>query len=399
MRAVASGSIARARAVPVGAMVGATLVMLAAGFALQLAIFGHGGHTSISDLPRVVLHRGIGPGHFPYLDRVLEYPVAAGFLLYGATLVAPGPLGVLVVTAVAAAACCVGLTVVFARRYSARAWRWALGAGLLLYTFQNWDVFAIGALVVGLFAYERHRETLAGTSLGVGAAVKLFPAVLIPPLVALRLAQSDRRGALRLALGAVAGFGILNLPILVLRPAGWWWTYAFQSRRQATWGTAWFYGFRLLGLPVHGAAGAQLANRVSLAALVIGVGLLTVRALRGRIGPAAIAVASIAIFLLANKVYSPTYDLWLLPCFVILPLSRRLWLAFCAMSVGVFLTVYGYFHGFVSSGSVHAVLPVLVAARVAVLVFLVLAAWRAPCSPVVEHAPRSTDDLEPAWAA
>ena len=260
-------------------------------------------------------------------------------------------------------------------------------------------MFAIGALVVGLFAYERHRETFAGVSLGVGAAVKLFPAVLLPPLIALRLRESDRRGALRLALGAVAGFGVLNLPILVLRPAGWWWTYAFQGQRPATWGTAWFYGFRLLGLPVHGAAGAQLANRASLAVLVMGVGLLTVRALRGRIGPAAIAVASIAVFLLANKVYSPTYDLWLLPCFVVLPLSRRLWLAFCAMSVGVFVTVYGYFHGFVSSGTVHAVLPVLVVTRTAALLVIVLAALRAPEVPVVQHTPASVDDRERARAA
>src|SRR5262245_44412915 len=55
--------------VAVAPMVVATAMLLAAGFALQLAFFARGGHVAISDLPRVLLHRGIGPGAFPYVDR------------------------------------------------------------------------------------------------------------------------------------------------------------------------------------------------------------------------------------------------------------------------------------------------------------------------------------------
>ena len=172
---------------------------------------------------------------------------------------------------------------------------------------------------------------------------------------------------MRLAAWAVGGFAALNLPFLIARPSGWWWPYAFQSRRQATWGSAWFYVFRVVGLPVHGAAGAHLANSVSLVALVVGVTWLTVRALHGRITPAAIVAAGVAIFLISNKVYSPTYDLWLVPCFVLLPLPRRLWLAFCAADLGVFVTVYGFFHGFDSMQEVGVVLPLLVLARTVIL--------------------------------
>jgi hypothetical protein len=80
-------------------MVGATGFLLAAAVLLQLAFYGHGGHSALSDLPRVYLHRGVGPGGVPYIDRVIEYPVASGFLLYVAALIAPGSLGVLPVTA------------------------------------------------------------------------------------------------------------------------------------------------------------------------------------------------------------------------------------------------------------------------------------------------------------
>jgi hypothetical protein len=69
--------------------------------------------------------------------------------------------------------------------------------------------------------------------------------------------------------------------------------------------SACFYLLRLAGAPVHGAAGA----------------------------------AAVAIFVPCNKVYSPTYDVWLAVCFVLLPLSRRLWVTFCVVDLAVFVTV------------------------------------------------------------
>jgi hypothetical protein len=252
-------------------MIGATVAMLAVAFALQLVTLGHGAGTAISDLPRVLLHRGIGPGSLPYIDRAIEYPAGSGILLYLATLIAPGPLGALAITALAATVLCALITVALERRFGPRAWRWAIGAPVFLYAFQNWDVFAVAALLAGFFAYEQRKDGWSGLMIGLGAAVKLFPAVVLPPLVALRFARGDRRGALRLTAGAVGGFTALNLPFLVARPSGWWWPYAFQSHRQATWGSAWFYVFRVVGLPVHGATGAHLANSVSFVALVVGV--------------------------------------------------------------------------------------------------------------------------------
>jgi uncharacterized membrane protein len=355
-------------------MIGATVAVLAAAFALQLAAYGNGASTAISDLPRVLLHRGIGPGSLPYIDRVIEYPVGSGILLYLATLISPGPLGALATTAATATVLCVAITVVLERRFGSRAWRWAIGAPVFLYAFQNWDVFAVAAMLAGLFAYEQRKDRLSGLMIGVGAAVKLFPAVLLPPLVALRLARGDRRGAVRLAACAIGGFTALNLPFLLARPSGWWWPYAFQSHRQATWGSAWFYVFRVLGLPIHGAAGAHLANTVSLVALLGGVGWLTTRALHGRVTPAGVAAAGVAIFLISNKVYSPTYDLWLVPCFVLLPLPRRIWLTFCAADIGVFVTVYGFFHGLDSMQEVGMVLPLLVLVRTLILVWVILSA-------------------------
>ena len=77
------------RRVPVAPIVATTFAVLLGGLALQLLVYGNGGHTAFSDLPRVLLHRQITPGAPPYLARPLEYPVLSGLMLYGADLVWP----------------------------------------------------------------------------------------------------------------------------------------------------------------------------------------------------------------------------------------------------------------------------------------------------------------------
>jgi hypothetical protein len=363
------------------AMVAATAGVLVAAYVIQIVAYRVDAHTALSDLPRVFLHRGIGPAAPPYLDRVLEYPVGAGILLYLASAVDPTPLGVLTVTALAVGVLCVVTTVALERRCGARAWRWALATPLVVFAFQNWDVFAVAATLAALFAFERRRDALAGGLFGVGAAVKLFPAVVVPPLVALRWAQGDRRGAFRLAATAGAVFVALNLPFALMNERGWWWTFTFQGDREATWGSAWYWLYRLVGAPVSGASGVEIANAVSLVCLVAGLAWLTVRVARRPMEPVAVAAAAVALFLLSNKVYSPTYDVWLLVFFVLLPVSTRHWLAFCAVDLLIAVTVYGYFHHVDSLAFVHDVLPWLVAARTVVLLALLGVALAAPERP------------------
>jgi uncharacterized membrane protein len=353
-------------------MLAATGLLLAVGFGLQVLVYGHHGHESISDIPRLVLARDLTPGHWPYVDRVLEYPVLAGLLLEAAVTLRPGPFGAFTVLAVLASLTALGVTWLLARRFGARAWRWAIGTPVLLYAFQNWDVFAVAALLVGLLAFERRRDRAAGLAFGIGTATKLFPLVVVPPLAAVRWARGDRRGAGRLVGWSVGTFVVVNAPFTFLHPRRWWWTYSFQSSRQATWGSAWFYVLRMAGLPVHGASGAQVANVVSAVALVGGVGWLVVRTVRSDLEPFAAAGAAVAIALLANKVYSPAYDLWLVVFFVALPLGRRLWLGFCAVDLAVFAVVYGFFDGPLHLDVVRTVLPVLVVLRTAVLLTFVV---------------------------
>src|SRR5207244_6882152 len=51
----------------------------------------------------------------------------------------------------------------------------------------------------------------------------------------------------------------------------------------------------------------------------------------------------IALFLLTNKVYSPQYGLWLLPWFALAFPDLRLFLAFEAADIAVFVTRFSWF--------------------------------------------------------
>ncbi|MFN8025692.1 MAG: hypothetical protein U0W40_04840 [Acidimicrobiia bacterium] len=357
------------------AMAATTTALLLAGFAIQMAVYAHGGHTAISDLPRVYLHRGMGTGVVPYVDRVLEYPVGAGLLMFVAAQVAPSALGVFAVTALGAAALCVAITVALERHDGVRAWRWAIGVPVMLYAFQNWDVYAVALLLGGLFLFERRRDTTAGVARprcrgeavprGGGAAARRA-----------RWQQGDRRGAIRLVASAGAVLLVLNLPFAFANFGGWRWAFTFQGARQATWGSAEFYVLRLVGASVHGATGSSLANTASFVVMGVGLATITLLALRRPVTAVGVAGAAVAVFLLTNKVFSPTYDLWLLAFFVLLPVSHRLWVAFCAVDAAVFVTVYGHFHWGVSSHVVHLVLPALVAVRTCVLVAFTATALR-----------------------
>jgi hypothetical protein len=88
---------------------------------------------------------------------------------------------------------------------------------------------------------------------------------------------------------------------------------------------------------------------------------------RRRLGIVAIGAAAPVLFVLASKVYSPQYDLWLLPAFALLPLDRRLFVAFSATSLTMYLLVFGHGFGLVPRSALAACIGAVVVARAAVL--------------------------------
>ncbi|MDQ1287622.1 MAG: hypothetical protein QG622_1187 [Actinomycetota bacterium] len=310
-----------------------------------------------NDIQPLYAGRGFSEGGLPYLDHDVEYPVLIGALMavVGLPVHALGTSGRLdpalrtlgfetvdeglVFFWVTAALLVVGALVTtwaLLRCRPGRPWDvalWAVSPALVLESSINWDLLAVALTSVALLAWTRGRPGWTGVLLGLGAAAKLYPLLIIGPLVLLCLRAGTplaRRSAVRLVASAVAAWSAVNVPVLVLDPGGWVHAYRFSQERWIDWGSFWFVIDQLgNGLGAGDLVRPLLGTVTSLnwsSLILFLLACLGIAALV-RYAPqpprvAAVAFLVVAAFLLTNKVWSPQFVLWLVPLAV---LARPRW--------------------------------------------------------------------------
>lgn len=297
--------------------------------------------------------------------RYMEYPVVTGLYQYAAMALAktytaiakvlaiPALLGVAEVVVffdiVALGLALAWLATVWATSGLAgrRIWDAALVAASPLVIFQiftNFDALAVALATCGLLAWARRRPTAAGVLLGVGAAAKLYPVLLLGPLLVLGLRTGRLAEVKRTASTAALSWLAVNLPVMLYAPRGWSEFFRLNSRRgddmdslynvvRSLTGWRGFDGD--LGLwepPVV----LNSVVAVSFALCCVGIGYIALTAPR-RPRLAQLAFLLIAAFLLTNKVWSPQFSLWLVPLAVLALPHRRLLLAWMTVDALVWV--------------------------------------------------------------
>ncbi len=331
--------------------------------------------------------------------RYMEYPVLSGLYQYLAMEVAniwmslplPKALSVVVYFNVVA----VGLALAWlvtvwasAMLSGRRIWDAALVALsplVLVHIFTNFDALATAFAATGLLAWARRRPVLAGILLGLGGAAKLYPLLLLGPIVVLCLRVDGRdrlpglreqlrrngnnviaalrdylagarisplRAALVTVVSAVLAWLAVNLPIAVPFTEGWWEFFRLNSERHADPDSLYnvvtsFTGWQGFDGPLASSDTPTALNTVSLvlfaaACAVIGYIALTA-ARRPRVAQLAFLV--VAAFLLTNKVWSPQYSLWLVPLAVLALPHRRILLAWMTIDALVWFPRMYYYLG------------------------------------------------------
>src|SRR5439155_14782188 len=153
-------------------------------------------------------------GRLPYLDECHatndqpcdEYPVLTMYTMRAAAWAAHGFASFFYWNAFFLSIAAGVTAFVLYRMAGSRALYFALAPTLLIYGFVNWDLIAVALATAGTYAFVRKRDVGAGILLGLGAAAKLFPALLVVPFVAVRLRRKDRPGAMKLGLFAVVAW-------------------------------------------------------------------------------------------------------------------------------------------------------------------------------------------------
>ena len=198
---------------------------------------------------------------------------------------------------------------------------------LIVHAFTNWDAVAIAFCAAGMLAWARRHPTLAGVLLGLGMAAKLYPILLLGPLLVLCLRTGKMPAWFKAALGAAVAWLAVNLPVILQYPQAWYEFIRLNSERGAEWDTWYFIYSNLSGSKVFdtpaGARSPEFLNNLSLALFAVSCLAIGWFALSAKRRPrfAQLAFLVVAAFLLTNKVWSPQYSLWLLPL-VVLALPR-----------------------------------------------------------------------------
>lgn len=314
-----------------------------------------------------------------------EYPVLSMYAMRLAAWMSNGTAGfffanvLLLSIAAFATVLCLYLLV------GSRALYFALAPTLLIYGFMNWDLIAVAFSMAGTLAYLNRRDVWSGVLLGLGAGAKLYPALLLVPLVLGRFRELKPDAGIHLAWAGVAGWLAVNLPFALAAPFGWREFFRFNATRPADWDSMWFVAcHRLTGElfcdrpRVLGALGLLQVINIASAVLFVALSILLYR-LRRRVAPDfprwTFGFAILVAFLLTNKVYSPQYGLWLLPWFALALPNLRLFAAFQAADVAVFLTRFSWFGRYTGIGGLPiGAFEIAVLVRAAVLVWC-LAAW------------------------
>ena len=319
------------------------------------------GRLCYNDIQALYGARGLAGNEFVYIHGdlgeqglvggAIEYPVVTGVFMWLTSRLVSDFGAFLTISAMALAPFALLSTALLHDLAGRRALLWALAPALVLYSFHNWDLLAVAALCGGVWLWSRDRPLAAAAALGLGAAAKLFPALLLAPLALERWARGDRRAAgLVVAVGA-ATVGLLNLPFIVANFDGWWATYAFHSRRTADYNAFYTWGFPSL------AGDPQALNLVSLGLSVISWGAALALGWRRRSSEALpvypflqVSAAMVAAFLLWSKVHSPQFALWILPFFVLLRVSAGWWLAYALADLAVYVGIFRWYYDFSLTG-------------------------------------------------
>ncbi len=226
----------------------------------------------------------------------------------------------------------------------------------------RFDLAPTALLALGLLLASRDRWALSGAALGLGAAVKWFPALSFAFLAVWLIASRRTREFGSHMAAFVAVFAGLHLPFLLWSFSQATYSYRYFGGQGITGESVWYLLLDPLGLatvnerefwlPADVPAWADPLVVVVQALLLLGLAAGAIRA-RGRLH-AALAIAAMApvVFLLTNRIFSPQYLVplvaaWAIAGAVVLESSRR------QLALGIAVMVATTANAFVYPYTVH----------------------------------------------
>ena len=278
-------------------------------------------HACYSDIPALYGERGLDKGVWAYSngENSVEYPVAQGAIMWASAKVIPeGANNYFYGSALLLALLFIFIALIVFRIRPEFGYLLPLAPAAIASLYINWDLWAIAAMMLAIYWFDRKQGYASAFALGIAISTKFLPIFLLIPIALIYFRREDLLKFVRYLAIVVTTFVAINLPVALTTFDGWWRFYSLNLNRGSDWGSLW-YALSNLGLNL------THQNYLSVLLLLIAITLFSLFFLQT---VDVLKLAHVALFIMVtvmavSKVYSPQYVLWLVPLAVIALIDKR----------------------------------------------------------------------------
>ena len=278
-------------------------------------------HACYSDIPALYGERGLDKGVWAYNngENSVEYPVVQGAIMWAsAKLIPDGVNNYFYGSALLLAPLFIFIALIVFRIRPEFGYLLPLAPAAIASLYINWDLWAIAAMMLAIYWFDRKQDYASAFALGIAISTKFLPIFLLIPIALIYFRREDLLKFVKYSAVVVATFAAVNLPVALTTFDGWWRFYSLNLNRGSDWGSLW-YALSNLGLDL------THQNYLSVLLLLIAITLFSLFFLQT---VDVLKLAHVALFIMVavmavSKVYSPQYVLWLGPLAVIALIDKR----------------------------------------------------------------------------
>ena len=278
-------------------------------------------HACYSDIPALYGDRALDKGVWAYSSgsHSIEYPVLQGTIMWLTAKIIPhGVNNYFYGSALLLAFLFIFISLITFKIKPEYGYLLPLAPAVVAAMFINWDLWAIATMMLAIYWFDRKAELFSAIALGISISTKFLPAFLLIPIAIIFLKEERIGRFFKYVALTFVTFLVINLPVAITTPVGWWRFYSLNLNRGSDWGSIW-YALSNLGLDL------THQNYLSILCLLIGMTALAIFLLQLRTPPslAQVSIFAMVIVMAVSKVYSPQYVLWLTPLAIIAIIDKR----------------------------------------------------------------------------
>ena len=267
-------------------------------------------HACYSDLPALYGSRGLDKNAWPFTsdENSVEYPVITAMVMYVTSFVANSPASYFNVNIFFLVLLFIAIVLLVRKIRPEFAYLVPVAPAMIASLFINWDLWAIATMMLAIYWFDRKQYLHSSLVMGLSISTKFLPVFLLIPIAFILWRDAKIKELVKYVAVLAATWLVINLPFALTTPTGWWRFYKLNLERGADWGSFWLALQQL---------GFSLTNLNYLSILLLLIALTTVALLLFELkytpSLASVAFIVLASVMLASKVYSPQYVLWLTP--------------------------------------------------------------------------------------